>query len=90
MKMVAPGPSVWWNATDFPELTSCQRGFTAAQAKAIDLEARHRCQALLSVDDTYSQILDAVEELGQLNNTYIIITSDHGAPSFSFAPASSR
>ena len=50
------GSRSWWNGTDFPELTSCQRGFTEAQAQEIDLEARHCCQALLSVDDTYSQV----------------------------------
>jgi arylsulfatase A-like enzyme len=72
------GTREWWNNTDFPELTSCQPGFTDAQITNIDAEARHRCQTLLSVDDTYTQIVAAVEELGQLDNTFILVTSDHG------------
>ena len=54
------GPRAWWNNTDFPELTSCQLGFSSEQITAIDAEARHRCQTLLSVDDTYMQLVDAV------------------------------
>ena len=70
------GARSWWNATDFPELTSCQPGFTDAQIAKIDAEARRRCQTLLSVDDTYTELLDAVDELGQMNNTFILVTSD--------------
>lgn len=70
------GPRAWWNDTDFPELTSCQPGFSRDQISAIDLEARHRCQTLLSVDDTYLQILEAVDQLGQLDNTFVMVTSD--------------
>ena len=36
-------------------------------------------QALLSVDDAYVGIVDAVEASGQLNNTYVLLSSDHGA-----------
>ena len=74
------GSREWWNNTDFPELTSCQIGFTAEQIKTIDAEARHRCQTLLSVDDTYSELVDAIQALGQLDNTYLLVTSDHGEP----------
>jgi hypothetical protein len=72
------GTRAWWNATDFPELTSCQPPINDEDAVSIDEEARHRCQTLLSVDDTYAQILSAVEQLGQLAKTYVIISSDHG------------
>ena len=72
------GPRQWWNGTDLPEITSCQPPIDAADAAAIDARARHRCQTLLSVDDSYAEILEAVEELGQLNNTYVLVTSDHG------------
>ena len=61
-----------------PELSACQPPINDADAVAIDKEARHRCQSLLSVDDTYAQIIRAVEELGQLGNTYTIVSSDHG------------
>ena len=40
--------------------------------------AQHRCQSLLSVDDTYAQLIRAVEDMGQLHRTYTIVSSDHG------------
>ena len=40
--------------------------------------ARRRCQTLLSVDDTYVQLLQAVEKLGQDKNTFVLVSSDHG------------
>ena len=83
------GPRQWWNGTDFPELTSCQPPITAADAVGIDAEARRRCQTLLSVDDTFTQVIAAVEELGQLSRTYVLVTSDHGAvptPAFNVLP----
>lgn len=72
------GSRAWWNGTDLPELTSCQPAIDANDAALIDLEARNRCRTLMSVDDTYVAILRAVEALGQLKNTYTIISSDHG------------
>ena len=84
------GPRQWWNGTDFPELTSCQPPITAADAVGIDAEARRRCQTLLSVDDTFTQVVAAVEELGQLNRTYVLLTSDHGAMRCARSIAASR
>ena len=72
------GPSDWWGGTDFHELVSCQPHFDDEDEQAIDKLARKRCQTLLSVDDSYVGILNAVEEMGQLDNTYVLITSDHG------------
>eukprot|EP01043_Picozoa_sp_COSAG02_P027720 COSAG02_NODE_1647_length_11517_cov_2.751533_17_plen_57_part_00 len=44
----------------------------------MDQLAAKRCKALLSVDDAYVGIVDAVEASGQLNNTYVLLSSDHG------------
>ncbi len=44
----------------------------------MDALAKKRCKALMSVDDTYVGILDAVEKMGQLNRTYVLLSSDHG------------
>ena len=44
----------------------------------MDELAAKRCKALLSVDDAYVGIVDAVEDAGQLNNTYVLLSSDHG------------
>jgi arylsulfatase A-like enzyme len=46
--------------------------------QGIDNLARKRCQCLLAVDDSYAGIIDHVEKLGELDKTYVLITSDHG------------
>ena len=55
------------------------RAISLGQMKAILTHARRRCQALRSVDDTYAEIIKAIEAIGELNRTYVIISSDHGA-----------
>ena len=72
------GPVMWWNATDFHELVSCQPYFDKSDVQAIDDLAQKRCKALLSVDDSYMKIIEALENNELMNNTYILVTSDHG------------
>ena len=52
-----------------PELTSCQPPLSAADAAFIDDLAQNRCRTLLSIDDTYIAILDAIKEMGELEKT---------------------
>jgi arylsulfatase A-like enzyme len=39
---------------------------------------RRRREAMLAVDDMIKRVVDALTETGQLDNTYIIVTSDNG------------
>ena len=45
---------------------------------SIYAECRYRCKALLSVDDAYAGILDALDDLKVADKTYVLVTSDHG------------
>jgi len=49
-----------------------------ATEKLIDTTYEHRLEALLSVDDHIDQIVGLLAELGELENTIIMYTSDHG------------
>jgi N-acetylglucosamine-6-sulfatase len=63
---------------EFHNLINRQPPFDEKDISGIDALARKRCQCLLAVDDTYTGIIDAVEKLGELDKTYILVTSDHG------------
>ena len=45
---------------------------------AIDARHVHRARMTLAVDDTVKGIVDALETSGELDNTYIFVTSDNG------------
>lgn len=44
----------------------------------LDLYYRHRWQSLLAVDEMIGQIVEALKRTDELDNTYIIYTSDNG------------
>jgi len=44
----------------------------------LDEEYRARVQAMQAVDEMIAQLMDVLKETGQLENTYIIFTSDNG------------
>ena len=74
---IAPrNPAFNWSTPAFHNLVSRQPPLDAADVSGIDTLARKRCQALLSVDDTYAGVHAALSEMGLLNNTYFLITSE--------------
>ena len=44
----------------------------------IDLELQNRWRTLLSVDDVVDNVMTKLDELGVLNDTFVLFTSDHG------------
>ena len=77
--VIAPRTPNWnYSTPAFHNLVSRQPPLDAADVSGIDRLARKRCQTLLSVDDSYVAIHAAVSELGLLNSTYFLVSSDHG------------
>ena len=50
----------------------------AAAQRAIDANYRQRLQSLQSVDDLVASLVQTLEATGQIDNTYIFVTSDNG------------
>lgn len=51
---------------------------TKDMQSSLDRVARNRARAMLSVRDAYEKLVESLEENGELDETYIIFTSDHG------------
>ena len=62
----------------FHELIACQPPLTQREAAYIDRLARRRCTSMMAVDDTLGEIMNEIEREGELNTTYVLMTSDHG------------
>lgn len=52
--------------------------FTAKEIAAIDEHYRKRLRSLQAVDDLVEELVKTLTATGQLNNTYIVFTSDNG------------
>lgn len=60
-----------WLRQAFPKLS-------AGQLKRIDSDRRRRLEQLISVDDAIGSLIKRLDREGELDNTYIVFTSDNG------------
>lgn len=76
----APRPPSFNEAdvTDKPAAIQERPLLNAAQIAAIDAEYRNRLESMLAVDEAIERIVFRLAELGELENTYIVFTSDNG------------
>ena len=71
-------PNYNFSAHDHHYVIRSQDGLTATVEQEVDELFENRWRTLLSVDDITRELVPFLEEHGQLDNTYIIHTSDHG------------
>ena len=71
-------PNYNYSATDHHYVIRSQAGLTSTVEKEVDELFEDRWRTLLSVDDITRSLVPLLQQYGQLNNTYIIHTSDHG------------
>ena len=71
-------PNYNYTNDGFHELVRSQPPLSFADEILIDDAARRRCQTLLSVDDANAALVQALQDVGRFNNTYFVVSSDHG------------
>ena len=66
------------DVSDKPGSISSDPLLSAEDIAKLDLEYRHRVQAMQAVDEALASLVDVLQAAGELENTYIIFTSDNG------------
>ena len=78
-KLTAPiTPHYNYSGLDHHPLIANQPILNAADAAGINDEYASRMRSLLSVDDLVADVADYLRSVGELDNTYIFYSSDHG------------
>lgn len=67
-----------FDVRDKPAYMQTYPPLTAENEQQIDLEYRNRLRSLLAVDEAVEWLLRVLEDVGQLENTYVFFTSDNG------------
>ncbi|MGA7193141.1 MAG: sulfatase [Anaerolineales bacterium] len=70
-----------FNEADVSDKPPAMRGdplLTGAQIANLDQLYRDRVRSMQTVDEMLARLINTLQETGQLNNTYIIFTSDNG------------
>ena len=66
------------DVSDKPDWIKFDPLLDADQIANIDAEYRDRVRSMQAVDESIAQLVDVLKSTGQLDNTYIIFTSDNG------------
>jgi arylsulfatase A-like enzyme len=76
----APRPPSFNEAdtSDKPEFVRNESELSQSDINRIDRFYRERLQSLLAVDEMVENLVETLRETGQLDNTYILYTSDNG------------
>ena len=71
-------PNYNYSALDHHYVIRMQPPITMKEGQEVDELFQNRWRTLLSVDDLTRSLVDLLEKYNQLENTYIVWTSDHG------------
>jgi N-acetylglucosamine-6-sulfatase len=66
------------DVSDKPRGIRAIPSLTNRQIAAVDNLYRKRLQSLMAIDEMVKSLIDTLKEVGQLENTYIVFTSDNG------------
>lgn len=66
------------DVSDKPSWVRRIRPLAASEEAAMDAEYRDRLRSLKDVDDMVGEIVGALREAGELEDTHVVFTSDHG------------
>lgn len=66
------------DVSDKPQWVQNRPSLSANMTNVIDTLYRKRLQSMLATDDLVKNVVDTLQATGQLNNTYIVFSSDNG------------